>query len=180
MKREFKYIQQDTENISSSVKKWRMSKDSSQADKSSRSSRESISTVDTPILIVDDNRQYTDVLSKMLSGGFGYTNITISDELEEAYEIVKQNPDKFGLLFVDYNFPSGGTGGEFLLKLQAENLLEGKIAFLITSDPTIENVNEARKAGALGVVAKPFDRYELTKQLEKAERAIRSLGVDSF
>lgn len=124
-----------------------------------------------PILIVDDHPQYVKVLSTVLMNTFGYREVYSVESTEEAFSLISDDPDRFRLLFIDYNFPSGVSGGELLRKLGEKNLLEGKVVFLITADPSIEKVNEARKAGALGVVAKPFDTEALREQLEKAERA---------
>jgi len=139
-----------------------------------------INDAQTNVLIVDDNLQYTQVLKRILQGAFGYRNITSVDNTQEAYKLISAEPDKFQLLFVDYNFPTGETGGSLLEKLKRTQLMENRVAFLITSEPTVENVKEATMAGALGVVAKPFDREELKKQLEKAERSIVVDNTESF
>jgi DNA-binding NtrC family response regulator len=139
-----------------------------------------IKSPDTGILIVDDNPQYSFVLAKMLRAGFGYHNITTAASVEEGYKLISEQPGRFRLLFIDYQFPSGASGGELLRKLNIHNLLSGKIAFLITSDPTVDNVGEAMAAGALGVVAKPFDREALRVQLDKAQRAVIAASAESF
>jgi DNA-binding NtrC family response regulator len=142
--------------------------------------KKSIATPDTPVLIADDSVQYSMVLSKILDVGFGYKNITKVDSLEAAYAKIKENPDYFRLIFVDYRFPSGKTGGDFLEQLKAENLLVDKVAFLITSEPSPENLKQAVVAGAMGLIAKPFDREQLKKQLERAERSIWAGNLDYF
>ncbi len=139
-----------------------------------------LSAASTPILIVDDNAQYASVLQKTLSGAFGYNNISTVDDTQTAYALIQSDPGRFKFLFVDYNFPSGDTGASLLRKLSDQGLLEDKVALLITSDPTPENVQEARNAGAIGVVAKPFDRAQLLQQIEKARRAYASRDIDSF
>ena len=135
---------------------------------------------ETPILIVDDNPQYTKVLSKILEAGFGYHNITTAESTREAYELVEADPSRFRLMFVDYNFPSGDSGGELLHKLREREWLTDKVAFLITSEPTVDNMSEAMAAGAMGVVAKPFDRNDLRKQLDKARQSFYLDNTDSF
>lgn len=133
----------------------------------------------TRILIVDDNTMYVQVLSKMLKNALGYEIITAVDSIEKGYRELKSNPNGFDLLFVDFRFPSGETGADLLRRLQQEHLLVEKIVFLITSEPSVDNVKEAKDAGAVGVVAKPFDREELKKQLERASRFF-SEPQDSF
>lgn len=132
----------------------------------------SLNSPDLPILIVDDNVQYVQVLTRMLQQGFGYKNITAVHSIEEGYTLLSSDPSRFALLFVDYWFPSGQTGGELLKRLREEKLLEDKVAFLITSEPSVDNVREARVVGAQGVVAKPFDREQLKTSLQRAESAL--------
>ena len=132
-----------------------------------------LSNFDTPILIVDDNVQFANLLKRILEGAFGYKNITMLEDSDAAYSLINSDPQRFKLLFVDFNFPSGNTGGELLTRLAANSLLKNKAAFLITSEPSTENVNQAKRAGAVGVVAKPFDRQELQRQLEIAERRLQ-------
>lgn len=128
----------------------------------------------TSVLIVDDSIEYTAVLTKLLKGVFGFQNVTSVPSTADAYALLKGHPENFQLLFVDYRFPTGSTGGDFLEQLAREQLLSDKVAFLITSEPTVDNIKQARSAGAVGVVAKPFDREQLRIQLEKAERAIKT------
>lgn len=139
-----------------------------------------ISDVNSTVLIIDDNVQYSKVLTKMLQQGFGYQNITVVHTLEEGYKLIAENPTEFKLLFIDFRFPTGGTGGDLLKRLSDERLLEAKAAFLITSEPNVDNVKMANDSGAMGVVAKPFDREQLKKQLEKAKRSILVDSNDSF
>jgi DNA-binding NtrC family response regulator len=141
---------------------------------------ETIKDPETPILIVDDSTQYTQVLMKILKNVMGYKNITTVDETSKAYDIISSDPEKFRLIFVDFRFPSGQTGGDLLSKLALNSLMKDKVAFLITSEPTLDNVKQASAAGAFGVVAKPFDREQLVKQIDKAERVIAAEKEGSF
>jgi DNA-binding NtrC family response regulator len=132
------------------------------------------------VLIVDDSRQYSLVLQKMLTGGFGMEQVDCCDDIDSAYLLVKANPGRYQMLFVDYNFPGGRTGADFLQRLQDESLLEGKSIFMITADPTDQNFKQAQQFGAVGMVAKPFDREQLGIQLDKAFRARAMKDVESF
>lgn len=132
------------------------------------------------VLIVDDNRQFATVLKKTLEGAFGFTSVTCIDNIAEAYQTIEGEPDRFGLLFIDFRFPSGETGGELLEKLAAADLIKGKAAFLITSEPTPENLAQAVAAGALGVLAKPFDRADLARHISNAERRLAMESAESF
>jgi len=132
------------------------------------------------VLIVEDSSHYSLVLERLLSRGLGYKNITTFSNTLDAYTMIKVNPERFSILFIDYNFPSGDNGAELIAKLRDEGLLEGKIALVITSDPSLENAKAATAAGALGLVAKPFDAHQLKVQLEKAQRACFADSQDYF
>ena len=134
-------------------------------------SKESILDPENSVLIVDDNPQYARILRMMLERTVGFHHVVSVDSTEEGMRLLEADPGKFRLLFVDFHFPDGSTGGDLLEKLQTRGLLKDTKAFLITAEPSINNVKQAQAAGALGVVAKPFDSVELKRQLEKAERA---------
>lgn len=133
----------------------------------------------TSVLIVDDNPQYAAMLKRILTGAFGYRDVSLVESIETAFELLSGNPQRFQLLFVDYNFPDGANGGQLLERLQKESMLKGRAAFLITAEPTVENMKQASAAGALGVVAKPFDRDDLKHKLENARRSIEA-GEEEF
>lgn len=132
----------------------------------------SVTNLDAPVLIVDDNPQYTQVLKRILQKGLGYSDVTTADSPQQAFDLINQQPQRFKLLFVDYHFPGGESGAILLERLSRASLLMDKVAFLVTADPTADNLKQAMKFGAKGVVAKPFDRDDLKKQLEKAQRSI--------
>lgn len=140
----------------------------------------SVKQEDTPILIVDDSAQYSEVLKRMLQGAFGYRDITSVSTTAEALKLLTAQPHHFRLLFVDYNFPQGDNGINLLHRLKDAALLNDKVALLITSEPTVERLKEAVSYGALGIVAKPFETAELKKQLEKADRLLKTAGMDGF
>ncbi len=125
-------------------------------------------------LIVDDSASYASVLRKILEAGLGMNDVVYCSSLTEAETLILGNPSRFSLLFVDYRFPTGGNGVELLEKLNGK-IPDSTVKFLITSEPNPENVKRAMAAGAKGVVAKPFDRAQLTQQLERALRSERDV-----
>lgn len=134
----------------------------------------------TSILIVEDNVHYAKVLRRLLEAVLGYTNITWVENTIEAHLLISQDPARFQVLFVDFNFPVGDTGGDFLEKLQSEGMIQDKVIFLITSEPNCHNVAQATKAGAMGVVAKPFDREQLVSQIERAKKVVFADSLEDF
>jgi len=142
--------------------------------------KDSILYPDNEVLIVDDNRQYARILRMMLERTVGFHNVIAVESTNEGMQLLEANPGRFKLLFVDFHFPDGSTGGDLLEKLQSRGLMNDTKAFLITAEPSIANVKQAQAAGALGVVAKPFDSVELKRQLEKAERSRVLDEADKF
>jgi CheY-like chemotaxis protein len=139
-----------------------------------------ITDPETKILVVDDNPQYTSLLRRILGVGLGYAHIVTCESLDEAFALYDNDDPQFALIFVDYNFPEGRTGAEFLRFLNNRGISKECAVFLITAEPTIENQQEALKAGACGVVVKPFDRVVLKKQLEKAQQLLDVENIESF
>ena len=135
---------------------------------------------DTPILIVDDSTEFSRLLSRLLSGVFGFKSITVLSSTDEAYERVSNNPGEFKLMFLDFHFPSGRNGGELLTAFAESGWVSGKVIFLMSSDPTAEALQRVLKAGAAGIITKPFDREELKRQLERAERLAAEDSEESF
>jgi len=132
------------------------------------------------VLIVDDNRQYARILRMMLERTVGFHNVIAVESTAEGMRLLEAEPGRFKLIFVDFHFPDGSTGGDLLEQLQSRGLMNDTKAFLITAEPSIANVKQAQAAGALGVVAKPFDSVELKRQLEKAERSRVLDEADKF
>lgn len=134
----------------------------------------------TPILIVDDSAEFAMVLNRILTGVFGFKAITILPSTGDALERIHSRPGEFKVLFLDFHFPSGKNGGELLSTLAEEGLLQDKIVFLMSSDPTAEALQRVVKAGAAGIITKPFDRDELKRKLERARQLSEQSGTDSF
>lgn len=131
------------------------------------------------VLIVDDSKDYAKMLERLLKAKGGVTDVTTCLSIDEGRSLIDSG-ERYALYFVDYNFPTGGRGTDFLLFLKENGCLEQSVAFLITSEPTLKNMEDATKAGAVGVVAKPFDIQQLLSQLELARRKLFSDGIDYF
>lgn len=134
----------------------------------------------TPILIVDDSIQFATILSKLLKGSFGYTDVTHTTSIEQGIAVLGQDPCPVRLLFVDYRFPNGETGLKLLEWLHREGRHRLLTAFLITSEPTLEIMSAVKKFEGYGVIAKPVDRQELKKQVEKAEAMRKADELEYF
>jgi DNA-binding NtrC family response regulator len=132
------------------------------------------------VLIVEDSSHYAVVLERLLTRGLGFKEVTMCADTTTAYEKIAAAPTQYRLLFVDFHYPDGDNGASFLKRLQDAGLLNGKIALIITSDPSFENAKAAQDAGAFGLVAKPFDAHQLRMQIEKAQRAFYADSIQFF
>lgn len=131
------------------------------------------------VLIVDDSKDYTKMLERLLKAKGGITDVTLCFSIEEGRSLI-DGGERYTLYFIDYNFPTGGKGTDFLRYLQMNGCLAKSVSFLITSEPTLKNMEEATAAGAVGVVAKPFDIQQLLSQIELAKRKLFSDGIEYF
>lgn len=132
------------------------------------------------VVIVDDNKQYSMLLERLLQGAMGYLKVDVFSSLAAAKQKLEAGQFEYSLAFIDYNFPGEERGATFIKLLKDKGILNRCTAFLITSEPTADNLKEAHAAGAFGVVAKPFDRVELKKKIEAADRSRRAVDADSF
>jgi response regulator of citrate/malate metabolism len=132
------------------------------------------------VLIVEDNLQYASLLTKILQKQCGFLNVVSVPDTDSAYELISTEPDAYNILFIDFHFPQGKTGGQLIDKLKAESFLDKKAAFLITAEPDADNVRQVQAAGVIGVIAKPFEIKQIEKQLLKAERFMALGESDSF
>lgn len=132
------------------------------------------------VLIVDDSLQYAWILSKMLTQLFGYNDITHIASAEEALTQIEATPQRWRVVCVDFNFPSGFSGAQLLEALKQKGLLQDQAIFLVTSVPSAENVKAAVAAGAFGIIAKPFQQAALKRQLENAARRLLGKGDPGF
>lgn len=103
------------------------------------------------ILVVEDNADSRDLLSKLL-GMSGYEVLSAPDG-ESGYAVaLKQVPD---LIITDINMPRM-DGIELLKKVRVEGMLEGTAVLVVTAFGE-EAARVAIEAGADAATAKPFD-----------------------
>ena len=99
--------------------------------------------------------------------------------LTKAFEELSSGAD-YRLLFIDHHFPGGETGSAFLERMRDSGLMTDRAGFLITSNPGADTLKRAVASGATGIVVKPFERMDIERQLDKAERALRVQSGESF
>jgi two-component system chemotaxis response regulator CheY len=113
------------------------------------------------ILVIEDNRDSRDILSKLLRMS-GYEVLSASDG-ELGYEAAARfHPD---LIITDINMPRM-DGIEFVKRVRASELL-GKIPVLVVTAFGINAAREAVEAGADAAAEKPFDFDRFLRTVEE-------------
>jgi putative two-component system response regulator len=126
----------------------------------------------TRVLVIDDNAVAREVMSDMLESS-GYEVVSASSATEALTLFID---DRIGLVLTDIVMPDL-SGLELLesMRLHRPNLP----IVLVTGANTRDNLTEALRRGADGLVAKPFTKEELeqalTRALDRAGRTERDL-----
>ena len=109
------------------------------------------------ILVVDDNEETRDMLSRRLARE-GYTNVVTAADGEEAIELLRSR--EFDLVLLDVIMP-GLDGFAVCERLREQDATRDvPIIFLTALDDTFDKVR-AFSAGAVDYVTKPFQPQEL-------------------
>ena len=112
-------------------------------------------------LIVDDSKAMQTIVKRILTNaGYADHDFRFSDDGEGAIrEIVQWKPD---MVLLDWHMP-GISGLQVLRKIQ-ELEIDTKIG-LITAEKNASSIEQAKQAGAVFVVHKPFTNKELKESL---------------
>ncbi len=113
------------------------------------------------ILIVDDEKNYCTVMSRLLQG-HGYQTSTATNPFAALEQLASDN---IQLILSDLKMPLM-NGLDFLHQVQRDH---PNIPFIIiTAHATVETALEAIKAGAFDYLLKPFDNQKLLLTISKA------------
>ena len=113
------------------------------------------------ILIVDDSGAVRSVVRKILTQ-LGFKNIDEAPNGEAALEKISEQ--HFSLVISDWNMePMSGQG---LLQNVRANKMHANLPFIMmTADPSIEKIVQAKKAGVTCFINKPFRAEELQAKI---------------
>ena len=116
------------------------------------------------VLLVDDNLDITDLLSKFLKAK-GYENVVANDP-REGLERIKN--EKFDVVFLDIQMPEI-SGWDIIQALESENILKDqKIVIFSAYDFNAAEVKELlKKEGIEGYLKKPIQLNELLTVLAR-------------
>lgn len=113
------------------------------------------------VLIVDDSRVMRQIVRRALrQAGFDSFEVEEAENGKEALDIALNNPP--GLILSDWNMPEM-TGIECLIAMRAAG---STVPFgFVTSEGSAEMRSQAKDAGALFLVAKPFTEVTMREAL---------------
>ncbi len=117
------------------------------------------------ILVVDDMAAMRKILKTLLAQ-LGYKNVDEAEDGKQALEILKKNPNKYGLVITDWNMPNM-TGIELVQEIRKDPQLKHLPILMVTAEAKKENVLMAIKAGVNNYIVKPFTAETLKEKIEK-------------
>ncbi len=126
---------------------------------------------DIKILVVDDMTAMRKILKTLLAQ-LGYKNVDEAEDGKQALEILKQNPDKYGLVITDWNMPHM-TEIELVQAIRSDEKLKHLPILMVTAEAKKENVLAAIKAGVNNYIVKPFTAETLKEKIEKIFSALQ-------
>ena len=116
------------------------------------------------ILIVDDSGVVRSVVRKLLTQ-LGFKNIDEAPNGEAALEKISEQ--HFSLVISDWNMEP--MSGQVLLQNVRANKMYANLPFIMmTADPSIERIVQAKKAGVTCFINKPFRAEELQAKILQA------------
>lgn len=113
------------------------------------------------LLLVDDTEMDRIILKAILDEEF---TITETSNGYAAIEIITDNKEVIDAVLLDISMPI--VSGFDVLRLMKENNLDDIPVFLITAEPTRENVLQAGQFGITEFIRKPFDSDEIIRRLK--------------
>ena len=110
--------------------------------------------MDKKILLVEDNREYIDMLKKILSE-HGYQVITAYNG-EDGLEILKKDKSSIDIIITDLHMP-GISGLEFAKEVFLKKITEAPIVIL-TTETSAKMKKEGNQAGIHHWIIKPIKK----------------------
>ena len=115
------------------------------------------------ILIVDDSGAVRSVVRKLLTQ-LGFKNIDEAPDGEAALEKISEQ--HFSLVISDWNMEP--MSGQILLQNVRANKMYANLPFIMmTADPSIARIVQAKKAGVTCFISKPFRADDLQAKISQ-------------
>ncbi len=117
---------------------------------------------DLSILVVDDQKFMRQVHRSLL-GELGFTNVTEADDGDVGLQ--KMRIKRFDLVLSDWNMVAM-SGIELLRNVRSEETLKATPFILVTTESSVGNIMEAKKAGVSNYIVKPYTSDTLKSKLK--------------
>jgi len=125
------------------------------------------------VLIVDDSGAVRSVVRKLLTQ-LGFKNVDEASDGEAA--LTKLSEKQFGLVISDWNMEP--MNGQLLLeRVRAKKEYANLPFIMMTADPTIDKIVQAKQAGVTCFISKPFRAEELQAKIVQANAILRITSV---
>lgn len=119
------------------------------------------------ILIVDDEPKFLALISEILTL-HGYTTHLITSG-DEALETIKNNPDRFQAIVLDWKL-NCGMDGDMLIKMIRRYLPDFMTPIIFITHHTKISSKCLMRLGAYDTIAKPFASEQLIDTIERATK----------
>jgi two-component system chemotaxis response regulator CheY len=125
------------------------------------------------ILIVDDSGAVRSVVRKLLMQ-LGFKNIDEAPDGEAA--LAKLSETHFALVISDWNMEP--MSGKVLLEQVRANKQHANLPFIMmTADPSIDKLVQAKHAGVTCFIKKPFNAQDLQAKISQANTSNRLIAT---
>ena len=117
----------------------------------------------TTVLIVDDEKEFLDIISERIRARG--MDVSIATSAEDALKLIEEQ--SYDAVVMDYMMPA--LDGTKAIKLMKEKQPEVQIILLTGNVPDEKHI-EAKALGALDVIEKPPDLNDLIQKIKKAKQ----------
>jgi DNA-binding response OmpR family regulator len=116
----------------------------------------------TKILVVDDESEVLDILTKRLESE-GFLTVRATDGVEGMKKTLEEKPD---LVLLDIIMPNK-DGFSMLREMQTQEELRKIPVIMVSAKSEADSLFEGRRLGATDYLIKPIDFEELLKYIRK-------------
>lgn len=113
------------------------------------------------ILVIDDNKTMRRIVRTLLNQ-LGYNNVEEAEDGVSAFNMIKEK--NYQLVISDWNM-TPITGLELLQQVRAVDAYKNLPFIMVTAESKMENIVEAKNAGANNYIVKPFSASTLEIKL---------------
>lgn len=118
------------------------------------------------VLIIDDSQS----VRQMVSMTLGSAGFTVEEAGDGAEGYAKATAGNYNAIITDLNMPNL-NGLDFIRKFRAHPSSRGVPIIFLSTESDEASKREAKSAGAIGWIVKPFDQNQLLSAIKKVASA---------